>query len=125
MLVLISVATFTDLRSRRIPNWLNLPFLVAGIVVSTVLYGWHGLKRIEIDRARLSTIEGTVPNLAALPPGCSFAPRCGARIPQCTHAFPGETLVGPAHAVRCYLHGPGAAASTPDSRVPTAEGARP
>jgi prepilin peptidase CpaA len=37
------VATFTDLRSRRIPNWLVLPFMVAGIVVSTFLHGWHGL----------------------------------------------------------------------------------
>lgn len=43
VLVLVAVATFTDIRSRRIPNWLNLPFIVAGIVVSTVLYGWHGL----------------------------------------------------------------------------------
>lgn len=43
VLVLVAVATFTDLRSRRIPNWLNLPFLVAGIVTSTWLYGWHGL----------------------------------------------------------------------------------
>jgi prepilin peptidase CpaA len=37
------VATFTDLRSRRIPNWLVLPFLLAGIVVSGWLHGWHGI----------------------------------------------------------------------------------
>jgi prepilin peptidase CpaA len=37
------VATFTDLRNRRIPNWLVLPFLLAGIVASTWLHGWHGL----------------------------------------------------------------------------------
>ena len=42
-LIVLSVATFTDLRSRRIPNWLVLPFLVAGIVVSGWLYGWHGI----------------------------------------------------------------------------------
>ena len=36
-------ATFTDVRSRRIPNWLVLPFLVLGIVVSGCLYGWHGV----------------------------------------------------------------------------------
>jgi prepilin peptidase CpaA len=34
----VAVATFTDLRSRRIPNWLVLPFLIAGIAVST----WRG-----------------------------------------------------------------------------------
>ncbi|MCU1295221.1 MAG: type prepilin leader peptidase family protein [Bryobacterales bacterium] len=41
--VVLSVATVTDLRSRRIPNWLVLPFLVAGIVVSAVNQGWHGV----------------------------------------------------------------------------------
>ena len=30
----------------------------------------------------------SVPNLAALPPGCAFAPRCPQRMPQCTTAFP-------------------------------------
>lgn len=39
----LAVATFTDLRSRRIPNWLVLPFLVAGIAVSGWLHGWHGI----------------------------------------------------------------------------------
>ncbi len=32
-LFVLMVATFTDLRSRRIPNWLVLPFLLAGIGV--------------------------------------------------------------------------------------------
>lgn len=52
ILIVVAVATFTDLRSRRIPNWLVLPFLLAGIVVSPVRpdwqgsghgFGWHGL----------------------------------------------------------------------------------
>ena len=42
-LIVVTVATFTDLRSRRIPNWLVFPFLLAGIVVSSRLYGWHGM----------------------------------------------------------------------------------
>ncbi len=42
-LIVLSVATFTDLRSRRIPNWLVLPFLVAGFAVSGWFHGWHGL----------------------------------------------------------------------------------
>jgi prepilin peptidase CpaA len=42
-LIVLAVATFTDLRSRRIPNWLVLPFLLAGIIVSGWLYGWHGI----------------------------------------------------------------------------------
>ena len=42
-LVVLGIATFTDLRSRRIPNWLVFPFLVAGVVVSGWLHGWHGI----------------------------------------------------------------------------------
>ena len=39
----LAIATFTDLRSRRIPNWLVVPFLAAGLVISGVRGGWHGL----------------------------------------------------------------------------------
>jgi prepilin peptidase CpaA len=42
-LIVLAVATFTDLRSRRIPNWLVLPFMVAGIGVSGWLHGWSGI----------------------------------------------------------------------------------
>jgi prepilin peptidase CpaA len=42
-LIVVAVATFTDLRSRRIPNWLVLPFLVIGIAVSAWFYGWGGV----------------------------------------------------------------------------------
>lgn len=41
--IVLAVATFTDLRTCRIPNWLVLPFLAAGIVVSSWTHGWHGL----------------------------------------------------------------------------------
>jgi prepilin peptidase CpaA len=41
-LVVLAVATFTDLRSRRIPNWLVVPFMLAGLVVPAWLFGWHG-----------------------------------------------------------------------------------
>jgi prepilin peptidase CpaA len=41
--IVLAVATFTDLRSRRIPNWLVLPFLVIGIAVSAWMHGWHGI----------------------------------------------------------------------------------
>ena len=54
--------------------------------------------------SRLIAIEGTVPNLAQLPPGCSFAPRCIDRMPVCDSAFPDVTDLGADHSVRCYLH---------------------
>ena len=42
-LIVLAVATFTDLRSRRIPNWLVFPFMLAGIGVSGWLHGWSGV----------------------------------------------------------------------------------
>src|SRR3978361_2304722 len=42
-LIVLAVATFTDLRSRRIPNWLVFPFMLAGIGVSGWLHGWSGI----------------------------------------------------------------------------------
>jgi prepilin peptidase CpaA len=41
--VVLVVSTVTDLRSRRIPNWLSLPFLAAGLAASFVPKSWHGI----------------------------------------------------------------------------------
>ncbi len=41
--IVVAVATVTDLRSRRVPNWLTFPFMVTGPVLSIWLGGWHGL----------------------------------------------------------------------------------
>jgi prepilin peptidase CpaA len=41
--LVLAVSTFTDLRSRRIPNWLVLPFLAVGLVVSFAPKDWHGI----------------------------------------------------------------------------------
>jgi prepilin peptidase CpaA len=45
VLILVGLATFTDLRSRRIPNWLTLPFLIAGIVAGGLRHGLPGAVR--------------------------------------------------------------------------------
>jgi prepilin peptidase CpaA len=39
--LVLAVSTFTDLRSRRIPNWLVLPFLAIGLMVSLGPKSWH------------------------------------------------------------------------------------
>ena len=50
---------------------------------------------------RLTTIPGTVPELADLPPGCPFAGRCRFTIPDCHVTAPPPVEVGPGHLVRC------------------------
>ena len=56
---------------------------------------------------RLEVIDGVVPNLVDLPPGCNFAPRCRARIRHgliiCDDQKPPLDLVLPNHSVRCWL----------------------
>jgi prepilin peptidase CpaA len=42
--LLSAVAGWTDLRSRRIPNWLTVSGLVIGIAANTAVGGWGGLK---------------------------------------------------------------------------------
>jgi len=38
------IAGVTDLRSRRIPNWLTVPGFVLGVTLNTIFGGWSGLK---------------------------------------------------------------------------------
>jgi len=42
--LLAVAAGWTDLRSRRIPNWLTVPGLLLGVVLNLSLGGWSGLK---------------------------------------------------------------------------------
>jgi oligopeptide/dipeptide ABC transporter ATP-binding protein len=54
--------------------------------------------------SRLKAIEGTVPNLAHLPKGCAFAPRCTERIDVCSETVPVEFMLDVGHSARCHLH---------------------
>jgi len=55
---------------------------------------------------RLRAIEGTVPDLSALPRGCAFGPRCPDHFELCDTAPPPLYDVGADHCARCYLHRP-------------------
>ena len=55
---------------------------------------------------RLRAIEGSVPQLGHLPPGCAFNPRCPDRFAPCTGAPPPDYVAGPEQAAKCYLHAP-------------------
>ncbi|MFN0185727.1 MAG: ABC transporter ATP-binding protein [Aquabacterium sp.] len=52
---------------------------------------------------RLVPIEGQPPDLAALPPGCAFAPRCQYASDACRAARPPLREVGDSHQVACIL----------------------
>ena len=69
--------------------------------------------------SRLKAIEGTVPNLAHLPKGCAFEPRCGERIGVCAEAVPAEFMLEAEHSARCHLH------TAPGSRISAAAAERP
>ena len=58
----------------------------------------------ELDRrrARLATIEGTVPDLGAELPGCRFAPRCPFAELRCRADAPSLREVEPGHEAACW-----------------------
>lgn len=51
--------------------------------------------------APLEAIGGTPPDLRALPPGCSFAPRCRFAVDACRKAMPEPVSDGRGHYARC------------------------
>jgi oligopeptide/dipeptide ABC transporter ATP-binding protein len=63
------------------------------------------LPRIRAQRQALSPIPGLVPDLANLPPGCPFSPRCDAAMPECSQVdtVPLKTLPD-GRQVRCLLY---------------------
>lgn len=57
----------------------------------------------RLARGKLTPIPGSVPSLAALPPGCAFSPRCALRVAECDEAMPKLYPVSPVHSARCIL----------------------
>ncbi|HEY2991708.1 MAG TPA: ABC transporter ATP-binding protein [Methylomirabilota bacterium] len=53
----------------------------------------------------LYAIAGQPPNLASLPTGCAFHPRCPEALDRCPVEEPGDFDVGPGHVARCWLNG--------------------
>ncbi len=62
----------------------------------------HSVPTLRTERSQpLQTIEGTVPAITALPPGCAFEPRCSWRITSCSIELPPLVEVAPGHLARC------------------------
>jgi oligopeptide/dipeptide ABC transporter ATP-binding protein len=53
--------------------------------------------------SRLVDIAGQPPDLANLPPGCSFAPRCPRAMSRCREVYPPEVEVSAGHVAKCWL----------------------
>ena len=51
----------------------------------------------------LSTVDGAPPNLAMLPKGCPFHPRCECAMEICRQQCPGLKDLSDTHSVRCWL----------------------
>ena len=68
----------------------------------------ESIPRLGARPGRLSAIEGQPPDLADLPPGCSFAPRCPAVMERCRVEEPPALALGADHLARCWLHAPAA-----------------
>lgn len=60
------------------------------------------VKALRSGERVLSTIPGAVPNLARLPKGCSFSPRCAWCAEECKLQEPEFVEVAPGHWVRCF-----------------------
>jgi len=60
------------------------------------------IPRLDVDRERLSTIEGTVPGADRQPAGCRFSPRCPFADARCAAEPPPLRDLGPGHKVACW-----------------------
>jgi oligopeptide/dipeptide ABC transporter ATP-binding protein len=71
------------------------------------------IPRLDVQRQRLASIEGQVPDPLRRPPGCSFADRCPFAVAQCRAEVPPLKNVGAAHQSACWR-----APLDPDALVP-------
>src|SRR5438128_1532792 len=63
----------------------------------------ESIPRLGGGPSRLTAIDGQPPDLASLPAGCSFQPRCPRALDRCREEAPGITTVAPGHTARCWL----------------------
>ncbi len=60
------------------------------------------IPRLDDERERLATIEGTVPAATSMPAGCRFAPRCPFADPRCATQPPPVRTLGTGHRAACW-----------------------
>ena len=60
------------------------------------------IPRLDLDQQRLSAIEGTVPDAAAMPVGCRFHARCPFAVEKCLVEEPTLKEIRPGHYAACW-----------------------
>jgi peptide/nickel transport system ATP-binding protein len=63
------------------------------------------IPKISVQKQKLLQIEGAMPRLNAIPPGCAFNPRCPKRFARCLSERP-DLMPAGAGAAACWLHAP-------------------
>src|SRR5499426_778439 len=66
----------------------------------------ESVPRLSASTDWLTAIEGQPPDLAALPPGCAFAPRCPRAMDRCRNEEPPDFTPAPDRSSRCWLEAP-------------------
>jgi len=64
---------------------------------------------MQQEREQLNQIDGAMPRLTAIPPGCAFNPRCPRRFDPCQTRRP-DLMTAHATQAACWLHADGGAA---------------
>ena len=80
------------------------------------------IPKVGSAEAELAQIDGSMPRLDAIPPGCAFNPRCPRRFAPCLGAVPPLWEVESRHRAACYLYG---AETVTPARAGTAPQVRP
>ena len=62
----------------------------------------ESVPRLSGERARLTTIEGSVPSIDKMPEGCRFRTRCAFAVAACAER-PALRDVTPGHAAACHF----------------------
>jgi len=62
----------------------------------------QSMPRADVERQQLNPIVGSPPNMATLPTGCSFHPRCRMATDECRAGLPPKVEAAPGHHAECF-----------------------
>ena len=66
---------------------------------------FNSLPKLDSTEKRLKPIKGMMPNMAKLPKGCKFYPRCSCAMEKCSADVPETVEISPGHQVKCFQAG--------------------